>query len=61
MIIPKVKCVCGCEEVFFLEHPKSIGVLGIYCSACGRWIKWANKAEKRLHNLEVEREKRNIK
>lgn len=51
MVIPKVKCECGCENVYFIEHKYSTNVLGIYCTKCGRWIKWANKAEKRLYVL----------
>ena len=61
MIISKVKCDCGCENVYFMENPNSINVLGIYCTMCGRWIKWANKVEKRLYRLEIDREKRNAK
>ena len=57
MIIPKVKCVCGCENVYFIEHPNSTNVIGIYCTMCGRWIKWANRNEKRLYEKSIKSDK----
>ena len=46
----KIECNnCGSENVF-LE--KKGNQTGIYCSDCGRWIKWATKEEIRVieHN-----------
>lgn len=45
MKIKNYKCSCGCDNFFYtVEYPH----YGLYCSDCGRWLKWANKEEKRL-------------
>lgn len=48
----EIKCKCGSTNVF-LENKGS--QVGIYCSACGKWIKWATKEEARVikHNEET--------
>jgi len=42
----KYKCKCGNEKDF-------VGVIrgsqvGLYCKACGKWIKWLDKEEQKL-------------
>ena len=45
MKIKNYKCSCGCDNFFYtVNYPH----YGLYCSACGKWLKWANKEEKRL-------------
>lgn len=45
MKIKDYKCKCGCDDFAFVYVSST---LGIYCTYCGRWLKWANKEEKRL-------------
>jgi hypothetical protein len=45
MKIKDYKCKCGKEDFFIAEKGKQ---LGIYCSSCGKWFKWADKDEKNL-------------
>lgn len=40
------KCKCGNTSDFFIEH--NLSQCGMYCSWCGKWIKWLNKDEERL-------------
>lgn len=40
------KCKCGNTSDFFIEH--KLSQCGMYCSWCGKWIKWLNKDEERL-------------
>lgn len=41
-----LKCTkCGSTSVYSQEDGPHVG---IYCCACGKWIKWANKNEKKL-------------
>ena len=50
------KCVCGFEE-FHTKHDTKInnGIqTGLYCSGCGRWIKWLGKEEVRLFEKYLE-------
>lgn len=50
MKIKDYKCRCGHDD-FFLSTPENcIGEnhVGIYCSYCGKWFKWADKDEKNL-------------
>lgn len=50
MKIKNYKCRCG-QDDFFLSTPENcIGEnhVGIYCSSCGKWFKWADKDEKNL-------------
>ena len=52
MKIKNYKCKCGCDDFAFVDVSST---LGIYCTYCGRWLKWANKNEKNI--LKIEREK----
>ena len=42
---------CGCCEFGFLLKGNQ---LGIYCSRCGRWLKWADKDEQNLYELSIQ-------
>lgn len=45
MKIKNYKCKCGHDDFFFID----MGVhVGIYCSHCGKWFKWADKNERNL-------------
>lgn len=46
-------CPCGCNKFFAKEHKKQ---LGLYCSECGAWVKWANNEERRLNQFTDMRE-----
>lgn len=49
MKIKDFKCInCGSEDFKSRVNPHNHNILGIYCSHCGRWFKWANKNEKNL-------------
>ena len=48
MKIKDYKCKCGSDEFFYINEGVHVG---IYCSYCGHWLKWANKEEKRLCKL----------
>lgn len=50
MKIKDYKCKCGENDFFFDDKGNQ---KGIYCSYCGRWLKWANKDEQ---NLEMRQE-----
>lgn len=45
MKIKDYKCKCGHEDFFFGNKGNQ---KGIYCSYCGKWLKWANKEEQNL-------------
>lgn len=45
MKIKAYKCECGCNDFFFAKKGNQIG---IYCSYCGKWLKWADKNEQNL-------------
>lgn len=45
MKIKEYKCGCGHDEFFFADKGNQTG---IYCSYCGKWIKWADKNEQNL-------------
>ena len=46
MKIKEFKCTnCESKDFFFADKGKK---KGIYCSNCGRWIKWADKYERDL-------------
>lgn len=47
MKIKDYKCKCGHDNFFFANEGKHVG---IYCSNCGKWFKWANKNERNLKN-----------
>lgn len=48
MKIKDYKCKCGSEEFFYTVENIHYG---LYCISCGRWLKWANKEEKRICKL----------
>lgn len=45
MKIKEYKCGCGHDEFFFADKGNQ---KGIYCSYCGKWLKWADKNEQNL-------------
>lgn len=45
MKIKDYKCKCGHDDFFFVENGNN---MGIYCSYCGKWTKWADKDERNL-------------
>ena len=45
MKIKDYKCKCGHDDFFFIGNGIS---MGIYCSYCGKWFKWADKNERNL-------------
>lgn len=38
------QCKCGSMDMFTEKHGNNVG---LYCSSCGKWIKWLNKDELR--------------
>ena len=50
------KCVCGFEEFHTKQDTKlNNGIqTGLYCSGCGRWIKWLGKEEVKLFEKYLE-------
>ena len=56
------KCVCGFEEFHTKQNTKiNNGIqTGLYCSGCGRWIKWLGKEELRLFEKYLEKSKMEI-
>lgn len=52
MKIKDYKCKCGCTNFFMNSKGNNVG---IYCSRCGKWLKWANKDERNLLALNKER------
>ena len=45
MKIKDYKCKCGHNDFFFADQGNQ---KGIYCSYCGKWLKWADKDEQNL-------------
>lgn len=45
MRIKDYQCKCGCSDFFFADKGNQ---KGIYCSYCGKWLKWADKDEQNL-------------
>lgn len=45
MKIKDNKCKCGHDDFFFADKGSQ---KGIYCSYCGKWLKWADKDEQNL-------------
>lgn len=45
MKIKDYKCKCGHNDFFFADKESQ---KGIYCSYCGKWLKWADKDERNL-------------
>ena len=48
MKINNYKCQCGSDDFFYTVENIHYG---LYCSSCGKWLKWTNKEEKRLCKL----------
>lgn len=45
---------CGSVDLFIKENGSQVG---LYCSDCGAWIKWLGKDERRLIELQIQRNK----
>lgn len=45
MKIKDYKCKCGHNDFFFADKGNQ---KGIYCTNCGKWLKWADKDEQNL-------------
>ena len=45
MRIKDYKCTCGNNNFFIADKGNQ---KGIYCSYCGKWLKWADKNEQNL-------------
>lgn len=45
MKIKDYNCKCGHNDFFFADKGNQ---KGIYCSYCGKWLKWADKDEQNL-------------
>ena len=45
MKIKDYQCKCGHDDFFFADKGNQ---KGIYCSYCGKWLKWADKDEQNL-------------
>jgi len=44
-MIDKYKCSkCGCKKMFTEQHGNNTG---LYCSNCGKWVRWLSKDELR--------------
>ena len=50
MKIKEYKCKCGHDNFFFADKENQTG---IYCSYCGKWLKWADKDEQNLRMKQV--------
>lgn len=50
MKIKDYKCKCGHNDFFFADKGSQ---KGIYCSYCGKWLKWADKDEQNLRMKQV--------
>ena len=44
-------CSCSNNDFKFMTHSSNSNMVGIYCSRCGKWLKWADKGEKNLMKL----------
>lgn len=51
MKIKDYQCKCGCNDFFFADKGNQ---KGIYCSYCGKWLKWADKDEQNLMQIKTE-------
>lgn len=47
-----MKCKCGNEKDFFIEH--NLSQRGLYCGECGKRQKWLSKDEERLFKRQNE-------
>ena len=61
-LINEYKCICSCETFYIKKDTKTNGGIqtGLYCSGCGRWIKWLGKEELRLYERKLEMDKINF-
>jgi len=50
MKIKDNKCRCGHNDFFFADKGNQ---KGIYCSYCGKWLKWADKDEQNLKMKQI--------
>lgn len=50
MKIKDYQCKCGYNDFFFVDKGSQ---KGIYCSHCGKWLKWADKDEQNLRMKQV--------
>lgn len=53
MTIKDYKCKCGHDDFFFGDKGNQ---KGIYCSYCGKWLKWADRDEQNLRLKPLEQE-----
>lgn len=52
MKIKEFKCRnCQHDDFQFTPNARNRNVVGIYCSRCGEWFKWADKNEKNLMRM----------
>ena len=52
MTLPGVICKCGSEDIFASQSNQHIKLI---CAKCGRYIKFANKQEKNLIQIILQR------
>lgn len=45
MKIKNYKCPCGFDDFYLINNGNQVG---IHCSHCGKWFKWADKDERNL-------------
>lgn len=58
MKIKDYKCQCGHNDFFLADKGNHIG---LFCSYCGKWLKWTNKDEQNLtENKEMAREEMSL-
>lgn len=57
MKIKNYECKCGCDDFFFMNKGVQVG---IYCTLCGKWYKWADKDEQNLKNKIPEKTEEDI-
>ena len=49
---------CNSKDVFVEQNGNNIG---LYCSDCGKWIKWLNKDELRLAERQIKEQEKRIR
>ena len=42
---------CNCQSTDFTFGEKNKSHLGIYCTKCGKWYKWADKNDRNLYEI----------
>lgn len=46
----KLKCPkCGSQNLLLTQNKKQATAVDLFCGDCGRWIKFANKEDKRIY------------